>query len=46
MPGAQLGRAALDLDEGDELLGDPDPVVGELTLDLVLGRQVFVLVVT
>jgi hypothetical protein len=46
VPGAELGRAALDFDESDELLGDADPVVGELSLDLVFGGEVFVFVVS
>ena len=44
MPGRQFGRDPLHLDEGDQVAVDPDPVVGELALDLVLGGQVGVLV--
>jgi hypothetical protein len=44
MPGAELGGTALDLNESDELLGDAHAVVGELSLDQVLGRQVLFVV--
>lgn len=37
-------RTALDLNERDELLVDANAVVCKLSLDLVLGRQVLVLV--
>jgi len=36
----QLGSDALNLGERDELLVDPDAVVGELTFDLVLSGEV------
>ena len=42
--GRELGRDPLDLDEGDQLAIDAQPVVGELALDLVLGGEVGVLV--
>jgi hypothetical protein len=42
--GRELGRDPFDLDEGDQLAIDAQPVVGELALDLVLGGQVGVLV--
>jgi len=45
MVDVQFGGAPLNLDEGDELLGDPHTVVSKFAPDLVLSGEILILVI-
>jgi hypothetical protein len=44
VPDAQLLSAPLYFDEGNQLFVDANTIVGEITLDLIFGGEIFVLV--